>query len=359
MKKTAILAISALFLLTGCGNKENKNVGEISLTGLTTEKISPVTVDSYYKTSGTVKSTDTSVISPIIMGKVTSVRVKEGDKVSKGQLLLTIDSRDISQKLAGALAGIGEAEKAAQAEAKNLAMQTKTYNRYSGLYDDKAISKQEFDTIKTGKDVAKLNYERAMLSVQRARAGYNELKVYQSYAAITSPISGVVSQKNIDTGSTAIPGQPVLVITSNGTNEINADIAENLLSEIKVGTSATIESDGKTYASKITAVVPTVDPVSRKFKVKLASAGLISGNYTTVKIPVAKKQTMLVSTEAVVQKGELTGVYVVDKDKILSYRLVKTGEIYGNKTEILSGLDYGETIVVKGAEKAVDGGKIE
>jgi multidrug efflux pump subunit AcrA (membrane-fusion protein) len=108
----------------------------------------------------------------------------------------------------------------------------------------------------------------------------------------------------------------------------------------------------------VTDVVPSVDPVSRSFLVKVGvkEAGLRNGFYAKVSIPVGKREVLLVPERAVVERGQLNGVYVVDKESVIVYRLVKVGRKYGERLEILSGLNPGERMVVEGVDKAVDGG---
>jgi multidrug efflux pump subunit AcrA (membrane-fusion protein) len=77
-----------------------------------------------------------------------------------------------------------------------------------------------------------------------------------------------------------------------------------------------------------------------------------------VSIPIGKKQALLVPKKAVVEKGQLTGVYTVNENSIIAYRLVRDGKSYGDRVEILSGLNPGDTVIVDGVEKAVDGGVV-
>ncbi|MEI8129325.1 MAG: efflux RND transporter periplasmic adaptor subunit, partial [bacterium] len=116
---------------------------------------------------------------------------------------------------------------------------------------------------------------------------------------------------------------------------------------------------GKTLKTKITTVVPSVDPMTRTFKIKLDTKGLNSGLYAKVQIPVGKKDAIAVPQAAIVQKGQLTGVYTVDENNIISYRLIKTGKNLGDKVEVISGLTDGDKIIVSGVEKAVDGGEVK
>jgi RND family efflux transporter MFP subunit len=221
------------------------------------------------------------------------------------------------------------------------------------------MTKQEFDTILTKKNVADIEYERAMHGVKRAKAGLGEVNVYRSYSQLVAPISGVVVQKNIDEGSTALAGQPLLVIENQSGLEIEANINESLKNKVKTGQKVILEADDKTVESTIFKIVPKIDPTTRTFKAKIALKGLTSGQYVKVKIPVGEKNAILIPKASVVEKGQLSGVYAVDNNNVISYRLIKAGKIYGDKFEVLSGLTSGEKIITSGMDKAVDGGVVK
>jgi len=358
MKKATLTIILLGLFTSGCTSHNDKEIQRPFVAGVEVKTVATSLADDFYETSATVKSKTNSVVSSMIMGRVTSLRVKEGERVSKGQLLLTIDSRDTAQRAIGAQAGVNEASKGVEAAAQNSALVNKTYERYRNLYNEKVITRQEFDTITTQKNVADIEYQRAIQGVNRAKAGLGEVSVYQSYARVTAPISGIVTQKNIDLGSTALQGQPLLTVETPSSLELTANINESLLQKVKTGTPVYVESNGKNISSKITTVIPIIDPMTRTFKVKIALSGVSSGQYLKVKIPVAKKEALLVPSAAIVQKGELTGVYTVDDKNIISYRLIRIGKTNGNKVEVLSGLNNGEKIITSGVDNAVDGGEI-
>jgi multidrug efflux pump subunit AcrA (membrane-fusion protein) len=108
----------------------------------------------------------------------------------------------------------------------------------------------------------------------------------------------------------------------------------------------------------VTEIVPSIDPASRSFLVKigLRGEGLRNGLYAKVSLPVGEKEALLVPPDAVVERGQLTGIYTVGDDSVITFRLVRIGRTYGEEVEILSGLDPDRKIIVRGVEKAIDGG---
>jgi RND family efflux transporter MFP subunit len=359
----AMAFVSLLGLAAGCGEKVKPGTAEVKrprVSGIIIEPITPSQVDEYYETSGTVAARTISAVASRMMGTVTSVKVKEGDRVSAGQLLLTIDDSDVAQKVKAAREGCNEAEKGLEAARENRNLMTVTYQRYKKLYDDKALSGQELDQIETRKKVADIDFEKARAALARTRAGLKEAEVYQGFTRIISPVSGVVTEKKTDIGNMAVPGAPLFTIEDDSAYRIDVNGDESLAGRIRAGIDALvfIGALNREMKGKITEVVPSVDPASRSFLVKIAvkGEGLRNGFYAKVSIPIGKRRTLLVPKNAVVEKGQLIGVYTVDKDSVITYRLVKTGKNYGERVEILSGLNPGEDVVVAGVDRAIDGG---
>lgn len=366
MKETILtiaLLVGSIINLTGCGDKVRPGAHEVKreqITGITVGTVSLAPVDEYFETSGTVKAKTVSLVASRVMGNITSVRVKEGDLVGAGQVLLTIDDSDAVQKVKGAHEGYSEARKALEAAKENRNLREITWQRYRNLYDEKALSRQELDQIETQKKVAELDYERAEAAVRRVEAGVNEAKVYQGFAQIKAPVGGMVTEKKAEPGSMAVPGMPLLTIedTSEFRIEVNAD--EKLTGKIRRGQEATVRIDSLNRDVKgvVTDVVQSVDPMTRSFLVKISvkDEGLRSGLYARVRIPVGMKEAITVPESSVVEKGQLTGVYTVNASNVITYRLVRTGKRHGDRVEILSGLNPDEKLIVSGVDRAVDGG---
>jgi RND family efflux transporter MFP subunit len=347
----SITVIAALLLSAGCKDKVKPGTAEVkrqAVTGVILAEVHPAQVDEYYETSGTVKAKTISVIASRVMGTVTSIKVKEGDRIHAGQVLMTIDDRDVAQR-------VKAAEKAVEAAKQNKSLMDITYQRYKNLHDEKAISQQEIDQIETQKKVSDMEYE-------RAKAMLAEAQVHYGFTRITAPTSGIVTEKKIEPGSMAVPGVPILTVEDNSSYRIEANVDERLSGKLKIGTpvNVVIDSIGQEVKGRISEIVPSVDPMSRTFLVKidLKSPSLKTGLYGKVLIPEGKKESILVPKKSIVEKGQLVGVYTVDSKGVVTYRLIKTGKKYGEQVEILSGLSGGEKIIVDGVEKAVDGGVV-
>jgi len=362
-KVLSLLCIAIILLCSAC--KEKIRPGSVEpkrkeVSGVTVATVASSPVGAFYETSGTVKAKNVGIISSRLMGTVRKIVVKEGDRVKAGDILIFIDDSDVAQKRAAAEAGYKEAQKALEVSRNNRSLAEVTWQRYSKLFEEKVISRQESDQIETQKKVADIEYERAQQAVERARATQEEARVYHGFAKIKAPYAGLVTAKKIDEGSMATPGTPLLVVEDTSQFKIEVPVDEKLYKNLSVGMAVDVllESLNDTRQGNISKIAPAVDPSTRTFSVEILMSGaaLKTGIFGKVFIPGGKKETILVPRKAVVEKGQLTGVYCVDSKEVISYRLVKTGKPYGEQIEVLSGLKNGDRIIVEGVEKAVDGG---
>jgi len=364
MNKTRVVVAGLLILiLTGCKDKIEPGTATMerpTVSGVSTLKIGLNKTTLFHEATATVAAEVQSIISSRIMGPVAAISVKEGDRVKAGQLLLVIDSEDINNKVAGAEAAYREAVQALSAAEQNRLLAESTYNRFKNLYDEKALSLQELDKIETQKKVAAIEYERIEEMVKRAAAGLAEAKVFQGFKEIISPVDGVVTGKFIDPGTMAMPGMKLLTIEDTSSYRLEAEIDESLVGQITPGLDAEIHisSLGAKLQGKVSETVPAVDPRSRTFKVFITlppEANLRSGLYARARFPVGQQEIIMVPAAAVVTKGQLTGVYAVDSDNIITYRLVRLGKEYGGEVEILAGLKPGDTIIPDNVSRVEDG----
>lgn len=363
---SVLFLAAALLFLAGCGEKKAPGEGRAARTpvrDVSIATLAPAPVEEFYEATGTVKALRTSVVASRMMGAVTSLLVKEGDPVEQGQLLLTIDDRDAMQRERGAEAGHREAKKALEAAAQNRELTEITYRRYKKMYEEKAISRQEMDQFETQNRVAALEQERVQEMVGRAEAGLAEARIHRGFARVTSPIRGVVTEKRTELGSMAVPGMPLLTVESAAAFQAEISVDESLSGKLRVGAPVlvSIEALNREMSGKVAEVLPAIDPQSRSFtaKVSVSGPGLRSGLYAKVRIPKGKRELLLAPRPAIVEKGQLAGVYTVDGQGVIAYRLIRTGRAYDNGLEILSGLKAGDRIIVGGVEKAVDGGVVE
>ncbi len=331
---------------------EAKKVSGLKLA--TVEKTDEVYV--YY--TGNVVADKIADISTRIMGTVKNVKVKEGDRVRSGQLLMNIDSKDVEAQLKASNEQIRQAEEAYRAAIAQHEATKKTYERYLSLLREQAITQQEFDQIKAKYDASQASLEQAKAAIRASQFQRQAIASNLNYTSLVAPFDGYVVAKNVDVGDIAVPGTPLLII-EKPPYKFEVNLPEVYINRIKLGDSYRVYVDGLSMEinGTVVEIPPSIDPSTRTFKVKLLldkADGLKSGMYARLLLP-EKRKALLVPESSIVRRFDFTGVWVVKPDNTLELRFVKLGEKRGDKLEVLSGLKEGEKIVVEGIEKACDG----
>ncbi len=359
-KKILLTATAALFLAACSPAEEARTIDRPEVSGVQVQRVHNTSVPESYETTGTVVPKTSSVVSSRIMGTVTDLAVKEGDAVKTGQLLLAIDDRDLRKKVSAAGEAYNEAVHALESARRQEELAAKTYERYRKLGEDKAITVQELDNVASQADQARHGVEQAEAMVKRAEAARGEARIFLGFSRVTSPMDGIVTAKMINVGSMASPGVPLLHLEDRESRLVQAGFEERMLDIVREGMEVRVRvpSNGVETTGKIVEVVPTVDPRTRSFLVKIQVPGLDlrSGQYGTVKFESGMRDLLLVPASAVVSRGQLTGVFLVDADNHVIFRLIRTGRPYGEMVEIVSGLSVGDSIIVENLDRAVDGG---
>ncbi len=365
MNTQRVAAILMLvFALTGCkeqaGSKNTAQTARPVINGVQTAKVSLAQVPIFYETVGTIKPEAAVTVAARVMGKVTGVKFKEGDTVKAGQLLVSIDDRQFRQQITAAEAALSQAQQGLSTVEKRRQLAEITYQRYKKLFDEKAISGQEIDEIKTKMQLAGLQYEMAAKAVTQAETGLVQARIVCGFASVHAPISGIIVKKMVETGNMAAPGQPLLTIDKNGPFHVDVEVDENRVKMLRKNMPVEVEipSQGRRITGVVTTIVRAVDPRSRSYLVKVGvkARDLSSGLFVRVSVLSGSRQALVVPPSAIVNRGQLTGVYSVGARNVVTYRLIRVGSKSAAGVEVLSGLRDNDRVIVKGTDRAVDGG---
>jgi RND family efflux transporter MFP subunit len=185
-------------------------------------------------------------------------------------------------------------------------------------------------------------------------------------------MNGVVTSKQAEVGLLAAPGVPLLTLEDPSRYRLEASVEESMLKRVRLGTPVQISIDAlgpQELSGKVTEVIPTSDPASRSFTVKIDLAeekgrygnppALRSGLYGRARFSVGQKEMIQIPQKTLLQQGQLVGVFVVDSSNVARLRLIKTGKRYGDQVEVLSGLNDGERLLVEGMEKVREGDRVQ
>jgi membrane fusion protein (multidrug efflux system) len=308
--------------------------------GEPTGKVHLVTERVVESAVGSIQASQRTAVGSQILAKVEEVRVRAGDVVEQGDLLIVLDSRDLEARVAQAQEAVSAAEAdAARAEA-DLA-------RYVDLRQQNVISQSEYDRVESAALVA-----RATLA--QSRRALDEAQVSLTYASIHAPISGRVVERLIEPGDQASPGQALLTLYNPDVLRLEAPVREGLATTIRIGDEMEVRID--THQREVTGVVqemvPQAETGSRSFLVKVLlprSEDLYTGMFGRLLIPAGERQRLCLPLAALEQVGQLEFVEVVRPGGEIERRLVVTGEhSEQGQVEVLSGLASGETVLLRG-----------
>tara|TARA_R110001583_G_scaffold5921_11_gene31250 strand:+ start:4625 stop:5695 length:1071 start_codon:yes stop_codon:yes gene_type:complete len=347
-----IIAITTLILVTSCGkNKaklaDNREVVAVKVSTPSSEN------STFISASGKVEAVQNANLSTRIMGFVKNVHVNVGDKVSKGQLLVSINSADINAQKAQVNASITEAT----AAFKNA---EKDYNRFKSLFNDNSASQKELDDITA-------NYQMAKARLEAANQMKNQVIAQLSYSNITAPFSGVITGKFVNTGGLANPGMPLISMETPDKFQVMAMVPESEITKIKAETNATIivKSTNQLLTGKVTEISSSAKNTGGQYLVKVmldkTAIKLLSGMFTSVQFPIEKttnSNIVIIPESALIKQGQLTGIYTIGNENTAILRWLRIGKSIGNQVEILSGLSADEQYIVSWEGKLYNGAKV-
>lgn len=321
-------------------------------------------VPDWLEAVGTVRAAQTSQLASQIMGNIVAVQSHEGERVESGQVLVTIDDTQQRAAVEQAAAVQLAAQKDITAAESEFTLAQSTLKRYEQLYEKKSISPQEFDEIKTRAQSAEARRDMARAGLAQADAALAQARTSLSYTRIRAPFAGVVTERKADPGTMASPGMPILTLEDTRNYRLEVTVDESDLRLVRVGQSAPVNIDALGSAEisgKVVQIVPAADPGSRSFLVKLdlpKDAHLRSGLFGRAQFSRGERSALLIPRSAVVERGQLQGVYVLDSEQIAGLHYVTLGQTSGQQVEVLSGLAGGEKVIAAPADRELGGKRI-
>ncbi len=374
-----VVLLVSVVSLAGCAGEEESSE-PIESTKPVEVRLSSVTlreVATPLQLTGTVRAKRSTAISSRILSTINSIHVDEGDVVRKGQRLVDLDDRDLVSALRSAEAARDEAESAirlAEHDLESVKAQRElaeiTFQRFQELLEKNSTTRHEYDrasaavrSARAAVEAAQSRQAGALSTRSRAEAGVAAARVSLSHAGIHSPLSGVVTRRLEDPGSLAVPGKPILQIERSDAYWLEIVVPESHAGSLQVGQTLDAVIDaldaGAMPQTRVAQIVPEVDAASRTFIAKLdlpGRPGLRSGLYGRAFLPGEPREIIWVPAAAVVERGEIRSVFVVDAGRA-RMRLVTLGSLLEGGYEVLSGLAAGEKVVVSPSGLS-DGGPV-
>jgi RND family efflux transporter MFP subunit len=302
-------------LLAGCGGEAEPPSRRAAEPAAATITVAETTITATFEAAGVAEPIERATLSTRLMGSVTQVLVKEGDRVSRGQPLVRVDARDVEAKRAQVDAGIAAAEAVYQ-DALTQA------ERFRALYADSAATRFQLDQVETG-------LARAEAGLRTARASREELDAVGAYAEIRSPFGGIVTRRYVDPGAFAAPGAPVVEVQDGSRLRVSVTAPPRIAGALKRGQAIAAAIEGQRVRATIEGVVPA--PTGAVYTVNAIVANtdrrFLSGSAATLSIPEGARQAILIPASALVREGDLTGVRVKTATGV-DLRWVRTGTEY-------------------------------
>lgn len=342
----------------------------------TVARVEAVDLPSSFEAGGVLRARSTATLSSRILAPVVEVRVRPGDRVTRGQVLVVLDARDLHAQAARAQASLEAARQTArasetdvQAADAGLTLARAVHDRMSALHAKRSATSQELDDAVAGWRAAEARHAGAQANVQAAAAALaaagaasDGAKVASTYASIAAPFDGLVAARHVDPGTVAAPGMPLLTLEDTGTFhlEVRLDDARAALVAVNQPAQVRLDSagqDAERWTAGQVVEIARLDPASHSFMAKVElppGASLRSGLFGRARFGGPSRQALAVPASAVVRRGQLSLVFVA-ADGVARLRAVTTGPTAADHVEILAGLSSGESVVITPPASLADG----
>lgn len=360
------LMLAILLMLTlglsGCGQEEEA-VQESELTVKTaTARVQPIAKTSQY--SGSIRGINEVYVIPKAAARVTAINVKPGDYVQAGQVLIVLDRSDYEAAVRQAEAAVAMAEAGQKANDAQKATAQANYERTLVLHESGAVSDSQLEAAKAQYDA--LNAGSAEAAIEQARAGLQQALNSIGNCTITAPISGVVGSIGLSLGEMASMQSPAAIISDTSQLEVEIQVSESEISYVQEGSAVQVmvsAVQAEPFPGRVETVSVAADPSSRNYIVKISLDNpdrlIKSGMFAQAALStLSETQALCVPRNAVIPKGSLSVVYIVDEESRARMVEVETGIENSSLIQITKGLKEGQQVIEKGNTLVSEGSKV-
>lgn len=356
MKKMPHLLLPALLgsLLAACAAPQGEGAGPPSaVVRARVVAVSRTEIPTRVELQGSVEAERTAAIAARVMATVTAVHVRAGERVERGQLLLSIDPATAEGQLAQARGALAQAQAAVALAERNAA-------RFEALAEDDAASDLEVE-------MARTQFEQARGAVAQAEGAVQAAASIAADSRVMAPFAGRVARRLVEVGDLAAPGRPLMIVESESGRRLALSIPESVAaaSHLTIGDDLAVIIDSRPEFGELAGTVvemsPGADPMSHSFTalVELPAEGLFSGAAGRAALATGSRHSVTAPEAAILRHGGLELV-VLDENGRTSSRAVTTGRLgTDGSIEILSGLEGGERVLIGLAALPPAGSPIE
>jgi RND family efflux transporter MFP subunit len=362
--QASLLAVFAA-MMAGCHGGESSSPAAIQTMQARVVESRQQLIPLVVRSTGTAHARESAIVSAQVMGRIRQILVREGDSVRAGETLVVLDDAALRASADQAQAAVKAAQNEQAAAQSDASLAASTLARYQQLQAEKSVSPQEMDEISRRSEAADARVEAARAQTGAVQSQASGARTMLGYTRLTAPFSGVVTARMADPGTMAAPGVPLLQIDQAGALQLEATVDESAIGAIHKGMKAKVVLDGASSTEIVGTVAeidPAADPASHSFLIKIdlpSASQLRAGMYGTAEFANGTRQAILIQRSAVVLRGSLVCVYVLDGRGIAQLRYITLGAAQDDLVEVLSGISSGEKLVDAPADRDLAGKRIE
>lgn len=380
--KIAVLGfVVAASITAGCGSSTTPDAAtESAPVTVSVARAAVTDFASQFEAGGVVRARATALMASRMMAPIAQVHVRAGDRVRRGTTLVTLDARDIQADKGRAEAtslSAAEAARAADGDVRaaeaGLVLARATHERIAGLHAKRSATAQELDqaiaalaAAEAQRTSAHARLAAAHAARDAAAAAAESASIGATYAVLSAPFDGVVTERQADPGTMAIPGTPLLTLEDPSSYRLEVQLDEARTALVEIGQSVPVRLDhapagGDGRVDGRVAEMARIDAASHSFLVKIdlpPGAAPRSGLFGRAQFAGPTRRALSAPTAALINRGQLTFVYLVDAEGRARLRPLSIGASDRDRTEVLAGLQAGDAVVTNPPASLTDGARV-
>ena len=379
MKKRILAALLAasMALCAGCGSQTSDDGEEQTAAGTAVEvaEVTKGAMSTEYSVNGKVVADNEVQVFPMLAGQVLTLSVSEGDKVAKGQTLLNVDTSSVTSTMSSLRESYNATKTATEKAIENAQIGVEqaqlAVENTEALLEAGAAAEQDLTKAKQGLAQAQAGVQQARAqqaaSLAQIQASMDQINKQASYGTVTAPCAGTVTAVNVVQGGMASSAQPAVVIAEDSRVKINASVSEDVFAGLHTGDSAGVQISVLSDEVKSAKIVSLPAAANQQTNLYDVSVSVPSGTEpaigafaTVIFYTDRRENTLSVPTDCVLTGNDNERYLVtVDESGTTAARVtVETGLVGKTNTEITSGLNEGDRVVVKGQSYLSDGSAV-
>lgn len=379
MKKRILAALLAasMALCAGCGSQTSDDGEEQTAAGTAVEvaEVTKGAMSTEYSVNGKVAADNEVQVFPMLAGQVLTLSVSEGDKVAKGQTLLNVDTSSVTSTMSSLRESYNATKTATEKAIENAQIGVEqaqlAVENTEALLEAGAAAEQDLTKAKQGLAQAQAGVQQARAqqaaSLAQIQASMDQINKQASYGTVTAPCAGTVTAVNVVQGGMASSAQPAVVIAEDSRVKINASVSEDVFAGLHTGDSAGVQISVLSDEVKSAKIVSLPAAANQQTNLYDVSVSVPSGTEpaigafaTVIFYTDRRENTLSVPTECVLTGNDNERyLFTVDESGTTATRVtVETGLVGKTNTEITSGLNEGDRVVVKGQSYLSDGSAV-